>query len=188
MMGATNMLALLLIIDTGDRVTVERYYKDLKSEMRYVAFCILKDSSEAETAVQEAFIRIMSHMDRFNQVPNEKKPGYCFAVVRNVSLNMSRKASNMQIILSQMDDYAVDMDNNPDSALIREEEFALLRNKLDELDPDYKIPLVLRFADTMRYRDIAVLLDISEATAKKRVERGIDRLVTAFRKEGALDA
>lgn len=181
------MLALILIIDTDDRVMVERYYKSLKSEMHYVAFCILKDSSEAEAAVQEAFARIMRHLDGFKSVSEEQRTGYCFAAVRNISFNMNRKAKNMKIILSPIDDIFLDESENIESILIRQEELALLKSKVEALEEQYRHPLLMRFADNLRYKEIASLLDISDAAARKRVERAIGRLMESYRKEGLLD-
>jgi len=185
--GESDMLALFLIIDTDDCVMVERYYKSLKSEMHYVAFCILKDSSEAEAAVQEAFTRIMRHIDGFKSISEEKRSGYCFTAVRNISFNMNRKAKNMPIILSTIDEIFADESENLESILIRQEELALLKSKVETLESEYRNPLLMRFADNLRYKEIASLLDISDATARKRVERAIGQLVESYRKEGLLD-
>jgi RNA polymerase sigma-70 factor (ECF subfamily) len=181
------MLTLIVIIDTDDRVMIERYYKELKTEMRYVAFCVLKDSSEADAAVQEAFTRIMYQIDSFKAMPDKQKAGYCFAAVRNISLNMNRKAKNMRIVLVPIDSDVADDNEALETTLIRQDELALLKDKVEELDAEYRIPLILRFADNLRYKEIAALLDISDATARKRVERAIDRITAAFRKEGLLD-
>ncbi len=180
------MLTLILIIDTDDRVMIERYYKELKTEMRYVAFCVLKDSSEADAAVQEAFARIMHQIDSFKSVPDKQKAGYCFAVVRNISFNMNRKAKKMRVLISPIDNDVAAENENLETTLIRQDELGLLKDKVEQLEAEYRIPLILRFADNMRYKDIAALLDISDATARKRVERAIDRLAAAFRKEGLL--
>lgn len=187
LMGENDMLALILIIDSDDRVMVERYYKGLKSEMHYVAFCILKDASEAEAAVQEAFTRIMHHIDGFRLISEEQRTGYLFTAVRNVSFNMNRRDKKMRIILSPMDEGFADENGNLENILIQQEEYVLLRNKVEALDVEYRVPLLLRFADNLRYKEIASLLDISDATARKRVERAINQLVESYRGEGLLD-
>lgn len=171
------MLILIFIINTGDRVLVERYYKNLNSEMHYVAFCILKDDFEAETAVQEAFIRIMERMDNFRDVPEERKAGYCFVAVRNVSLDLYRKAKRVKAIVSPIGDGEyTDESENIENMLIRQEDISLLRERMENLAPEYKRPLILRFAEDMRYKEIATLLGISEELARKRVQRAISQL------------
>lgn len=187
LMGENDMLALILIIDTDDRVMVERYYKNLKSEMHYVAFCILKDASEAEAAVQEAFTRIMRNIDGFKSVSEEQRAGYCFTAVRNISFNINRRAKNMQIILSPIDEVFADENGKLENILIQQEEYELLKNKVEALEAEYRNPLLLRFADNLRYKEIASLLDISDATARKRVERAINQLVESYRGEEFLD-
>ena len=71
--------------------------------------------------------------------------------------------------------------------MIRQEELALLKSKVETLESEYRNPLLMRFADNLRYKEIASLLDISDATARKRVERAIGQLVESYRKEGLLD-
>jgi RNA polymerase sigma-70 factor (ECF subfamily) len=100
---------------------------------------------------------------------------------------MNRKAKNMRIVLAPMDSDVAAENDTLETALIRQDELALLKGKVEELEEEYRIPLVLRFADNLRYKDIAVLLDISDAAVRKRVERALDLLTAAFRKEGLLD-
>lgn len=182
------MLIFILIIDAGDRALMERYYNDLNREMHYVAFCVLKDKLEAETAVQEAFLHIMNRIDHFRDVPEDRRTGYCLVAVRNVSIDLYRQTKRVQAVVSSIgkEDY-MDKGESIENMLIRQEDLSLLREKVEQLSSEYKRPLMMHFAEDMRYKEIGVLLGISEELARQRVQRAIRQLSRVFQEEGNLD-
>jgi RNA polymerase sigma-70 factor (ECF subfamily) len=177
---------LVLIISDVDNKTVERYYLEMNDDLIKVAYSILQDHFDAETAVQDAFVKIMDSIELFRKVPDKKKTGYCYMVVKNVSLNMYNKGkrSNMQIIMLE-DSFFEPEDENADveSIIEAEEEVAMLKLLINRLDDSLKQALMLRYAHGLTYKQISNILHISEALARKRVERAIGKL-SELSKEG----
>jgi len=73
----------------------------------------------------------------------------------------------------------------PDSPEI---DFVLLRPVIDaaliELKEDDRLAVLLRFFENRSYAEIGAQLDVTENTARMRVERALDRLQIALRKRG----
>jgi RNA polymerase sigma-70 factor (ECF subfamily) len=170
---------LILIISDQDNRIIERYYLEMNSELMRVAYSILQSHFDAETAVQEAFLRIMSSIESFHKVPDNKKNGYCYMVVKNVSINMYKKSKQNNMRAVMLEDCFVEQEDQGtrvEEIVELEEELSEMKRRINLLDSSLKKPLVLRYAHGMDYRQIASIMNISEPTARKRVERAIRKL------------
>jgi RNA polymerase sigma-70 factor (ECF subfamily) len=181
-------MLVLMIIDEDSKL-IERTYLEMNAELRRVAYSILHSHYDAEAAVQEAFANIMASIESFREVPDDKKQRYCYVVVKNVSLNILSKNKQNSLTVTMLDDTLPEpADTSAYVEIIAEEkeDMAALRRKLYEVDEAYRRPLILRFVHGFRYKQIADFLGISEALARKRVERAIKKLTDGARGESAV--
>lgn len=170
---------IVLVISDWDNRLIERYYLEMNDELMGVAYSILKNHFEAEAAVQEAFTKIMTSIESFRKVPEGKKNGYCYMVVKNISINMYKKSrqKNLKVIL--LDDAFVEPEDkaaNIENLVESKEDIAELKRLINSLDESFRTPLLLRFARGFSYKQIAGILSISESLARKRVERATTKL------------
>jgi len=67
--------------------------------------------------------------------------------------------------------------------VISKDSYERLKNSIGELSPIYKEVCQLRFLHRMREKDIAELLDVSEAVVSMRIFRARQKLVEILKKE-----
>ena len=127
---------------------------------------ILGNSTQAEDAIQETFVRIIRHRDQYN----DSKPflPWFYTILRNVCRDMQRQEGRRHSILKKLSkqicQHTIECHNMDSPDL------------LSELPPGEREVLRLRILHDLRFREIAVVLGISEAAAKKRGQRGLRRL------------
>lgn len=179
------MIFLIMITDDENQL-IERYYIGMNDELKGVAYKILNDYPRAEEAVQEAFAKLTEKIDLFQKVPDRKRGGYCFMVVRNISINMYNK-ENKQLRAIVYNDAQMEPKHPEPSVpeIVESRENAEeLKKIIRRLDDAYKFPLLLRYSDDLTYKEISDLLEISESLARKRVERALAKLSSMMEEEG----
>ena len=73
---------------------LESIYNDMFQMMYNTAFGILRSREDAEDAVQEAMIRLMSRGAALTFIEPDKMGGYIYIVVRNIAVDMLRCRKN----------------------------------------------------------------------------------------------
>jgi RNA polymerase sigma-70 factor (ECF subfamily) len=80
-------------------------------------------------------------------------------------------------------DQLLDQGQGPSEALMREEMRQRVRTALDELSEPEREVLVLRYLEQLSAREVGAVLGVSEAAAKKRALRALQRLRELLEKE-----
>ncbi len=87
--------ALAVLENEEQRNELAEFYEKNKNRFYAIAYKYLHNKEEAEDAVQEAFLRIANKPDRFFSLNDDKQVFYVFAVVRNVSIDMFNKSTEI---------------------------------------------------------------------------------------------
>lgn len=148
---------------------VSRLYRELGPALLAYARSVAGDISEAEDALQEVFLSLVS-TDR--PLPREPRP-YLFRAVRNACLNRRRSAAR-------------ELDRRRAAAPLFTapaglEDVALdLERALDDLAPEQREVVVLRVWAQMTIEETARLLGIPPNTAASRYRYALARLRRRF--------
>ena len=147
-------------IRQGDEAAVEelicRYYAPV---LRYCR-CCCGSRETAEDLTQETFLRL------FRSLPGYREEGrfraYLFSIARRLCINEGKRAP----FCSLEDQSAI-----PDAhrAMERIEDRDELRRLMDELPPEQREAVFLRFGMQLSYRDIAKATGCNLRTAQSRV-------------------
>ena len=148
------------------REAVERY-----GDMLYrICLLTLRNSADAEDAVQETFIKYIQKSPEFNDGDHEK--AWLITVATNKCRDMLRYRSRHQTESEELLlIYAIE-----------KEESGIL-DALMELSEKYKTPLMLFYIDGYKIDEIADIMGISVSAAKMRLSRGRKLLEEKYRKE-----
>ena len=74
--------------------------------MKHIAFEVLKDDALAEDAVQDAFVKIIKHLDDLGEIKCHKTKSFIVIIVRNSAIDILRKEKRqMYINLESMQDF-----------------------------------------------------------------------------------
>ncbi len=140
--------------------------------MYYVALRFMKDSMEAEDAMQEAFIKAFEKLHQFN---GEVSFGaWLKKIVVNKCLD-KLKARKLEIVaINEQTLGTVEEENNwqvDDSIGVVE-----VKEKIQELPEKYKYPLMLFLIEGYDHEEISEILDITQVASRTLVHRGKKKL------------
>lgn len=147
-----------------------------RTHLRAVAYRMLGSVSEADDAVQEAWLRIR------NQDPAgiENMQAWLTTVVGRVCLNMLRsRRARREELSSHVPDPVVSFRDGPDpehEALVADSVGLALLVVLDSLSPAERLAFVLHDVFAVPFADIATVLDRSEAAAQQLASRARRRV------------
>lgn len=146
----------------------ERFEEMVARQARFmfqVAFGLLRNTQDAEDAVQEAFLKLYRG-EAWLRMENEK--GFLARTVWRVALDHLPKASEMSDV-SEIELAAVG--GSPEENAVDKDERAVLRRLIDGLPEELRQPLVLSSVEEMTSREVAEAMGIPEGTVRTRVMR-----------------
>lgn len=170
------MLIYLSLLDTEEQKSkFEQIYNYYRHTMFYVAKSILKDDYLSEDAVHNAFIKIAKNMDNISEVNSNRTKGYVVIIVRNISLNMLKKQKN----IVDIDDFG---ENTKDDFSLEDDvlsklSFDFIVEEIMSLPIIYKDVLYLTYVEDLKTQEISKLINVSNETVKKRLQRGRKKLL-----------
>ena len=129
-------------------------------------YAICGDLSDAEDAVQEAFVMAIRRAREFRRVSNPE------AWVRTVALNRLRAGWRHAAVVRK---YQVRVPGPQGAVEVGPEHVAIV-TALAELSPDERQLVVLHYLADLRTADIAAELGLPEGTVKSRLSRARARL------------
>ena len=162
----------------GDAVAFGRLYRGLHPVVwRYIARRVTAEA-DVEDLVAKVFARIVEHVPRFDASRGRVR-AWALRIARNQVIDhyRARRAPGDADALERLADASVD----PAQALEDDERDAELRDMLGGYPASVREMFSLRFSDGLRLREIAVLMDMSEAAVKQRFSRTLRELEAKLR-------
>ena len=164
-------------VSAGDHIAFEALMRQFNRPLFRVARSILKDDTEAEDAVQEAYVTAYGAMNSFRG--ESKLSTWLTRIVINEALGRLRKQKRDRVVIpfsseGQQDETAkeaaaVDESKaSPEAATLRAEIRRLLERKIDELPMAFRTVFMMRELEEMTVEETARCLDIPEATVRSR--------------------
>ena len=151
------------------------------------ARAILKDDSEAEDAVQEAFLLAHRGIAKFRQ--DAKLSTWLVRIVANAAVGRLRKNTRRHRIiqlgdvLQEQRSLHKDAPEGPDEALSRADTRRLIETKIDALPDLYRAVFVLRAVQELSVEETSEALGIAKATVRSRFSRARSLLRRSLSKE-----
>ena len=137
---------------------------------------LMRDESEAEDAVQEAYLSAISHFAGFRGGDGR---AWVLTIVRNSCYDRLKQkgASGQNMDFDEAIHSAAGRQApNPETVLLLAERTELLRKSLAELPAEYREVLVLRELEQLSYREIANIASIPLGTVMSRLSRARQQL------------
>ena len=179
--GIKSMLALYLtMIDTPeDKNKFEQLYMKYRRLMFYIANQILKDEYLAEDAVHSTFLKLIDNLDKIDEVDCHKTKSFIVIMVRNHSINMYNQRKRRKLIPFEGLEAIYSVNDDIDISELGTIEGAIL--KLPDI---YRDVMILKYVHELSNTEIALQLDITEATIRKRLERARIKIKEILKVEG----
>lgn len=154
----------------------EEYYKELFYSLypRLVSYSFkyLKDKFEAEEVVENVMLQLWEDRLKFEKVDDVKS--YIYKMVKSGSLGVLKEQQKKVKLEDEASENVLEFDFN----ILEEEVYAVLITALDSLPEKCKEVFELSCLEGMKYKDIALQLNISINTVKSQRSRAIELLKT----------
>jgi RNA polymerase sigma-70 factor, ECF subfamily len=147
-----------------------------------IARGILRDESEAEEAVQEAYLSAFSHIDDFRG--EARLSTWLARIVVNEALKIRGRRQAMVDIDDVADTLPIDHPGSitrptgpgPEHAAAHREIRRLIEDAVNSLPPPFRLVFMMRIVERMSIEETAAALGIPQATVKTRLHRANQQL------------
>lgn len=159
----------------GDTLAFERIMRRYNQRLFRVARSILRNETEAEDAVQEAWLRAFTHMDHL--LDSSRLGGWLSRIAANESLDRLRSRGpglpeNAEALMERNKaPGAVAALPTPDAEERRREARTFIEQAVDRLPEHYRVVFVLRAIEELSVEETALILLIPSETVKSRFHR-----------------
>ena len=162
------MLMYFTMIDSPpNQSKFERIYFAYRDLMYRTAYSILKNEADAEDAVHNAFIKIAENITKISEPVCPKTQLYIVTIVENKAIDLYR-ANQRRHKVKYVDDVA--------GIAVEESKVHGLAACMAKLPPRYRQIILLKYHMGFSSKEIAKLLDITEANAIKLDQRAKRKL------------
>lgn len=158
-----------------ERQRFTEIYEQYHIQFESVAIHILKKQTDAEDAVQNAFMQVIRHFEKISEIPCNKLPFWLISIVKNESLMILRKRRKTV----PLEDWEGTADAASDVA-----EYMELVALFTRLPESYRAVLEMKYLLGYGDKEIADHLGISEGAVRTRASRGRALLRKIVEKEG----
>lgn len=172
-----NEQALLEALREGNAAAFQQLFDTYSDKLYRLAAGLLQDDAEAESVVQDSFLRLIEHLDRFEG--RSKVGTWLYRVAYNASMDQLRKRRPFLPLASEMDDEGplpsptilTDWRNVPERRLTEAEVSAELNRAISTLPEKLRAIFILYEVEGLSHAESAEVLDISISAAKVRLHR-----------------
>jgi len=171
-LGMLNEQELIQKAKKGDEDCFETLILSCKTKAYNIAFRYMGNEEDALDVLQESFIKIYRHLDKFNE--HSRFDTWVYRIVVNTSNDLLRKNKKNQHeeILVEVADHEPGLEE----MYIQNEESCYILHCLNQLPDDQKEMLILRDINGFAYDEIAEMLNCSMGTVKSRISRARQKL------------
>ena len=169
----------------GDQAAFGRLVVAYQTPVYNLAYRMLGNSAEAEEAAQEAFLRAFTRFHSYN--PQRPFRSWMLSIASHYCIDRLRRR---RFSLVSWDDlppwrWLPDADPQPEEVALRNEEQREIQELLNQLPPDYRAAVILRYWHELSYEEIAEALDSTLSAIKSRLFRARQMMAEAAAKAEA---
>ena len=149
---------------------LERLYHQYGKLLLNIAYKSLNDRSLAEDAVHETMIRVMKNIHKIDESNESATRGFLAIICQRVSYDIRKKKLNLTSTEEALNDIP-DTARSPLNIVIDDESLEKLIDNIKKLPPKYREVILLKYHHEYTYEEMSKLLNVEQATLRKRIER-----------------
>jgi RNA polymerase sigma-70 factor, ECF subfamily len=170
-------------LDSSEDITA--LVMEYSATLYRVAYSVMRNSAEAEDAVQEAFLRVLKHRDKLDSILDHRV--WLIRITWNVVLDKKRRAKTRPEN-EDINDYARVLparDRRADDSLISSQEHNRILKLIERLPRKEREALLLSAVEELSTVQIAAVLGTTESSIRSRIFRARRQLSALLEIEGA---
>ena len=168
------------------RELIRRYERPVYS----LIFRMVRDATAAEDLAQDAFIKVLNHIDKYR--PEFKFSSWLFKIANNIAIDHLRRRHLDTISMdgspnatsaSDVEATSVELADQGENALdelTAKELGSAIERAIASLRPEYRNCIMLRHVEGRSYEEIAATLDLPLGTVKTYIHRARHQLRDAL--------
>lgn len=171
-----------MTVDSTEAITA--LVNEYSATLYRVAYSVVRNSAEAEDAVQEAFLRVLRHREKLGEIRDMRV--WLVRITWNVVLDRKRRIKTRPEN-DDLNDFArvlASTDRSADEELISSQERARILALIDRLPAKERQALLLSSVEELTTAQIASALGTTESSVRSRIFRARRELSALLEKEG----
>ena len=184
--GARKRDRMIMHNEKKDSELIAEYYDMYEQKVYRLAYAVLGDVWQAEEAVQETFLKLISCRDTVRRMSESKRTAYITKMAKNIAIDMyrSNKRASESVSAFVGDETSAETlenavwNHSADSGRDMADEVEkrqLVKDVLERLSGDDALILQLRIIRQLSVRETSAIMNMSESAVRKRYERAIKR-------------
>jgi RNA polymerase sigma-70 factor, ECF subfamily len=172
------------VITVDSTETITALVAEYSATLYRVAYSVMRNSAEAEDAVQEAFLRVLKHRDKLGEIRDLRV--WLVRITWNVVLDRKRRGKTRP----ENDDIAnfarvlPSTDRSADEEIISSQEHGRILALIDRLPSKERQALLLSAVEELSTAQIASTLGTTESSVRSRIFRARRELSALLEEEG----
>ena len=166
-----------MIMDMADapkeKQKIEQIYLEYHKLLYIVAFRILNNREDAEDVELEVWEKVIKNLDKIDEHDKVRTKNYLIIITEHTAIDYYRKKKKRKIhecSIEQYDEQSFFI--NKDATFEDSELYMVLHN----MKKRYSEVLLLYYVNEMTTDEIAKMLNVKDATVRKRLERAREQL------------
>ncbi len=162
-------------IALGDRRAFSDLYDATSAKLFGTCLRVLKDKAVAEDVLQEAYMKVWRHADRY--ASNGISPmTWLITIARNSAIDRLRRIRAAGETGGAVDENLPASDLNPEQTAIAKSEAGRIAACLNELEPDRSDAVRGAYLDGLSYADLAAQFNVPLNTMRTWLRRSLQSL------------
>jgi RNA polymerase sigma-70 factor (ECF subfamily) len=162
---------------------VERY----QTPVYNLCYRMLGNAPEAEDAAQETFVRVYKHLTAYDA--QQKLSSWVLAIASHHCIDRLRRRRITWLSLEDVLPARTQIHDTvrPEENAVEHESSAEVRDLMQELPPDYRLVITLRYWQDLSYIEIAQIVGSTESAVKSRLHRARRMMAQQILSQGKLE-
>lgn len=178
----TPAVSSAISVDSSETITA--LVAEYSATLYRVAYSVMRNSAEAEDAVQEAFLRVLKHRNKLNEIRDVRV--WLVRITWNVVLDRKRRGKTRPEN-DDIADYARVLpspNRRADDEIISSQEQSRILELIERLPAKERQALLLSAVEELTTAQIASVLKTTESSVRSRIFRARRELSALLEKEG----
>lgn len=166
------MMFLQLIESEDDKVKFEEIYTRYQRLMYFVAYKVVGNESDAEDAVQQAFVSIIENLDKVGVIDSPQTKSYVAIIAEHKAIDIVRAKKRFVELNEDIAGFEISMPGD-----------CGLADAMAKLPGRYREVLLLRYDNGYDTQEIAQILDMKRGSVQKLIWRAKEMLAKTMNEE-----
>ena len=167
---------------TGNQTAFSQIVDKYQKPVYNICYHMLKNGEDAEDAAQEVFLRAFSKLDTYDE--ERQFSTWLFAIASHYCMDRWKKRRFQLVSWDDLKNMLSDRETaQPEKVMMNIEASQEVHDMLQDLRPDYRMVVILKYWHAMSYEQIADTMDTTVSTIKSKLFRARKMMATAAAKE-----